>query len=151
MRLACSAILVAFVALVGCGSPEQYQKQGVEADTSAVDMAIGLDVGDEHGPWAREFITTMGQSRAQYEAGDTVRAFHTADSLIAGAERSFDTLPFQDARSKFLLIMLTDLHSQVITWQELRGDTTDVRLRTERFQMLALRVRHMRDSLDRLP
>lgn len=147
-----SQVVILFVVmLLGCGSPEKYQKQGVEADTSAVDVAVGMDVGPEYRPWARQFILRMGQSRLRYEAGDTVRAFYLTDSLIDDANRTFDTLPFQDSRAKFMLLMLTDLHSQAITWQELKGDTADARARTARFQDLATRVRSIRDSIDRLP
>lgn len=134
----------------GCGSPEKYQKQGFEADTSAIDVALGFDVGEGYRPWARQFILSMGQSRMSYEAGDTVRALLLTDSLINSAESSLDTLPLTDVRSKFLLVMLTDLHSQGITWQELRGDSINVQVRTAKFQRLADRVRRTRDSLDRL-
>jgi hypothetical protein len=133
----------------GCGSPEQYQKQGVEADTNTVEVALGMEVGDEHAPWAREFILEMGQSRLRYDEGDTIRAFFIADSLIDAATRTLDTVPFHDPRAKFVLLMLTDLYSQTITWQELKGDAADVRRRTARFQDLATRVRYLRDSVDR--
>lgn len=149
MKDALAIIICAIILLAGCGSPEKYQKQGVEADTGAVDVAVGFDVGAENTPWAREFILSMGQSRLRYDAGDTVRALAITDSLIASATGTFDTLPFQDSRAKFLLLMLTDLHSQAITWQELKGDTADARMRTARFQDLATRVRYLRDSIDR--
>lgn len=147
-----SVLLLLFVAVVtsGCGSPEKYQKQGFEADTSTVDVALGFDVGEGYRSWARQFILTMGQSRISYEAGDTLRALLLTDSLINSAESSLDTIPLTDVRSKFLLVMLTDLHSQGITWQELRGDTINVQVRTAKFQRLAERVRRTRDSLDRL-
>ena len=147
-RIALLMLLAVFAA--GCGSPEKYQKQGFEADTSAIDVALGFDVGEEYRPWARQFILTMGQSRLNYDAGDTLRACAITDSLINSAESSLDTIPFTDVRTKFLLVMLTDLHSQGITWQELRGDTINVHVRTARFQRLAERVRSTRDSLDRL-
>lgn len=139
-----------FLFAAGCGSPEKYQKQGFEADTSTVDVALGFDVGEEYRPWARQFILTMGESRTSYEAGDTLHALRLTDSLITAAESSLDTLPLTDVRCKFLLVMLTDLHSQGITWQELRGDSINVQVRTAKFQRLADRVRRIRDSLDRL-
>lgn len=142
-------VVLAITVLAGCGSPEKYQKQGTEADTSAIDLALGMDVGPEHADWAREFILRMGHSRMLYESGDTVRAFFTTDSLIDVATETYDTVSFHDPRSKFMLVMLTDLYTQAVTWQELKGDTADVRIRTARFQELANRVRFLRDSVDR--
>ncbi len=151
MRKRVVVVFLLVSTLGGCGSPEQYKKQGVEADTGAVDVAVGMDVGEENAPWARAIILSMGQSRLRYDAGDTMRAFIITDSLIASATQTFDTLAFHDPRSKFLLLMLTDLHTQAITWQDLKGDTTDSRVRIARFQDLATRVRYLRDSIDRLP
>lgn len=142
---------VTAVILVNCGSPEKYKKQGGETDGGELDMAIGVDVGKEHAGWARQLFARISESRLLYEAGDSLRAVQLADSLIQTCEAQFDSLPFTDRRSKFLAILLTDLHSQVITWQELRGDTADVQIRMRRFEDLAGRVRHTRDSLDNLP
>ncbi len=144
-------VLLAVVALAGCGSPEQYQKQGVEADTSTVSLAVGFDVGDPYRPWAKEFILAMGQSRLRYDEGNLPLALHISDSLINSAELAIDSIGLGDVRSKFLLIMLTDLYTQTITWQELRGDTINAQVRTAKFQRLADRVRDMRDSIDRVP
>jgi len=149
MRQKIVVVAIVVSALCGCGSPEKYQKQGIEADTSAVDLALGMDVGPEHADWAREFILGMGQTRMLYESGDTIRAFSATDSLINVATQTFDTLNFHDPRAKFMLVMLTDLYTQAVTWQELKGDTADVRVRTARFQELANRVRFLRDSVDR--
>ena len=149
--MAYALLALAVWILAGCGSPDQYKKQGMEADSNKVDVAVGLDLGDEYAPWAREFILSMGRSRLRYNEGDTVHALYITDSLINAATQIFDTVPFHDTRSKFLLLILTDLHSQAITWQELTGDTALTRVRTERFQDLAIRVHALRDSVDRIP
>lgn len=138
----------ALMGLVACGSPDKYQKQGVEADTTAVEAIVGIPVGSEHYAWSRHFVDAMGQSRLKYDTGDTVRAYALTDSLIADAEASLDTIPLNDVRAKFLVLMLTDLHTQGVTWDDLRGDRVGVEQRMARFKALADRVRHLRDSTD---
>jgi hypothetical protein len=138
----------AVMGLVACGSPDKYQKQGIGADTTAVEAIVGMPVGSEHYAWSRHFVDAMGQSRLKYDTGDTARAYALTDSLIADAEGSLDTIPLDDVRAKFLVLMLTDLHTQGVTWDDLRGDSVGVAQRMARFKALADRVRHLRDSTD---
>ena len=150
-RVVC--LLLCCAVLLACGSPEKYQKQQQGAAAPASELpgtSVGLELGREHSPWAQGFITALNDSREVHAAGDTALALRILDSLIAGGERSLDTLPFEDDRSKFLVLMLSDVYSQAVIWQAAQGDTVGARTRTERFQALADRIHRIRDSIDRM-
>ncbi len=149
MRVHVAILCCGLLAVFGCGSPEDFQKQGREAD-SAVDVAVGLGLPKEYGPWARAHVSALGAARQLQLVGDTAPALRAADSLITEAERSMDTIPFLDPRSKFLGLLLTDAYSQSIAWQLERGDTAGARLRTNRYEALAARVHQLSDSVKQL-
>lgn len=142
--------LALVVSVVGCGSPEKYQKQGAELDTALVDVGVGLDMGKEHGPWARSYVNALSTARQLHAAGETANAIIAIDTIIASAERTFDTLPFRDQRAKFLTLLLTDAYTQAVSWQVMRGDTLDAQARISRFEALGARVHRMRDSVEKL-
>lgn len=150
MKHCLTALALAIGVLFGCGSPEEYQKQGTENKEGAVEFSVGLELGAEHRDFGRQALQSVAIARARYTAGDTLVAIHTMDSLIAWAEPLVDTLPFSDPRTSFLVVLLTDIYPQVISWQQQRGYASDVQRRTENYQALGLRFRHRRDSVDRV-
>lgn len=148
-------LLLISALLVGCGSPEKYQKQGQEGAATGTPeqtgVSVGLELRNEYGPWAKGYIDALNDAREVHTKGDTALAFRILDSLIAGGERSLDTLPFEDDRSKFLVLMLSDVYSQSVMWYAAQGDSLSARSHTARFQALADRIHRLRDSIDRLP
>jgi hypothetical protein len=144
-------LLLSGVAFSNCGSPEKYQKQGIEVEGQGPDISVTLGLPQEYGPWAQAFSQAMQDARDLHDLGNVPMAVRIADSLIAGAERSLDTLPFHDPRARFLYVMLTDAYPQSIAWRLERGDTADARIRTEKYQALGARVSRLRDSIGSLP
>jgi hypothetical protein len=148
----CCFLLTGF-AVLGCGSPEKYQKQQPEVVAGTPEspgMSVGLELAPEYRAWAKGYIDALNDSRSMYAEGDSTLALRILDSLIAGGERSLDTLPFEDDRSKFVVLMLSDVYTQAIMWRAGQGDTTGARIRTERFQDLGDRIHRLRDSIDQL-
>lgn len=122
--------------LIGCGSPQDYSKTRLSDDSTATSINIGLGVKKEHAIWANTLVRSVYESRRLWEAGYADSALNLTDALLIVGGELFDSLPRDDDRSKFLSVLLVDLHRQGITWQRMRGDTLAARVRGERFHEL---------------
>lgn len=119
--------------LIGCGSPEDYSKTRLSDDSTATSVNIGIGVKKEHAIWANTLVRSVYESRRLWEAGYADSAVDLTDALLMVGGELYDSLPRNDDRSKFLAVLLVDLHRQGITWHRMKGDTLEARLRSERF------------------
>jgi hypothetical protein len=138
--------ILAIAMMVGCGSPEKYKKSDVTPDSSSSQGTISLRLGEQSANWAHGLAGALHGARLRYDTGDTTGAFYTVDSLIVLAKAGLDSIPYGDGRRKVLLLLVTDLYTQAVTWDEMSGKKQDAASRTQDFQALADHLQRQKDS-----
>lgn len=147
MRFSFGTTLLFIGIVAGCGSPEKYQKESAATDTTQIEGVVDFRLGREQARWAQELTSSLEDARMLHEAGDTLGALRMIDSLLPIVTTSLDTVSHDDERRKFLLLFITDLFAQAITWEELRQNPTGTASRTRDFEALARHLQEQRDSL----
>ena len=139
--------VLAVAILTGCGSAEKYKKSDTGQDSIHTEGTISLRLGEESADWAHGLAGALHGARLRYDTGDTVGAFATVDSLITISKAGLDSIPYGDSRRTVLLLLVTDLYTQAVSWDEKRGNKQGAEARTEDFRLLADRLQRQKDSV----
>jgi len=144
------ALIVAMGLLAGCESADKYKKKPA-AEVQEQEEPTGGEFALSGSPaelaWVKNMAEALDAARLKYDLRDTVGAIVSADSLSRVAETALDTIPMGHPMNDFLAIYVADVYGTLQKWETERGNHAAVTALSKRYNLLAERLQHRRDSV----